>query len=233
MSEETEETAESQVLSAAETLFYAKGVRAVGMDQVRSASGFSLNRLYHLFPSKDDLVEAYLRRRDARWRRRLADYVEARPSPEDRILAVFDWLYDWFGEPGFHGCAFINAFGELGGTSSAVAGVVRFHKDQFRQYLAGLVAAADRPAPLADRLTLLAEGAMTAAAIFGSAEAARTAREAAQILLRASRPSAAGDNAIRGTSFHTAPALDSGALHDDRDGAVDDRSRGGCERRGS
>jgi len=181
------ETAELQALDAAEVLFYEKGVRGVGMDEIRSVSGVSFKRLYQLFPSKDGLVEAYLRRRDGRWRQRLADYADARPSPEERILAVFDWLFQWFSEPDFRGCAFINSFGELGATSPATAGIARFHKDQFRHYLAGLVAAANRPDHLTDHLFLLAEGAMTTAAISGSAEPARQARDAAHILLQTSR----------------------------------------------
>jgi AcrR family transcriptional regulator len=180
------ETAELQVLDAADALFNEKGVRGVGMDEIRTASGVSLKRLYQLFPSKDDLVEAYLRRRDGRWRQKLADYADARPSPEERILAVFDWLFQWFSEPDFRGCVFINSFGELGATSPATADIARFHKDQFRQYLAGLVAAANGPAPLTDHLFLLAEGAMTTAAIRGSAEPARQARDVAQILLQTS-----------------------------------------------
>lgn len=181
-----DEETESKVLSAAEALFYQKGVRAVGMDQVRSASGYSLNRLYQLFPSKDDLVEAYLWRRDGAWLKRLADHVDTHTPPEERILAVFDWLYVWFSEPGFHGCAFINAFGELSGTLPTVARVVHGHKQKFQQYLGDLVAAAGRPASLADHLALLAEGAMTTAAIFESAEPAQQARDAARILLWAS-----------------------------------------------
>jgi AcrR family transcriptional regulator len=178
------ETAEVKALDAAEALFYRRGVQTVGMDEVRSASGVSLKRLYSLFPSKGDLVEAYLRRRDGRWRRRLAEYADARTSPEERILAVFDWLFLWFSEPDFRGCAFINSFGELGATSQAVADIARLHKDEFRRYLAGLVAAANRPTRLTDHLVLLAEGAMTTAAISGSAEPARQAREAAQLLLQ-------------------------------------------------
>jgi AcrR family transcriptional regulator len=181
------ETAELRALDAAESLFYERGVQAVGMDEVRAASGVSLKRLYGLFPSKADLVEAYLRRRDTRWRRQLAEYADERPSPEERILAVFDWLYLWFSEPDFRGCAFINSFGELGASSPAVADIARFHKNEFRRYVAGLVAAARRPAWLTDHLVLLAEGAMTTAAISVSAEPGRQAREAARILLRTCR----------------------------------------------
>ncbi|MEU8877173.1 TetR/AcrR family transcriptional regulator [Streptomyces javensis] len=184
------ETAELRILDAAETLFYGRGIQAVGMDEIRSASGVSLKRLYQLFPSKGELIQAYLRRRDIRWRQRLAAYADSRATPEESILAVFDWLHEWFGEPDFRGCAFSNSFGELGATSSAVAETARAHKEAFFRYLAELTAAAGKPASLGDHLALLAEGAITTAAITGSAEPAHRAKAAARVLLDAAQPSA-------------------------------------------
>ncbi|MEU9450471.1 TetR/AcrR family transcriptional regulator [Streptomyces sp. NPDC048277] len=185
-----EQAAEERILDAAEELFYGQGIQSVGMDAIRAASGVPLKRLYQIFPSKNSLVEAYLRRRDARWNRDLAQYVETQGTPEQRILAVFDWLFRWFEEPGFRGCGFVNSFGELGATSPAVAGIAKAHKNTFRSYLADLVAAADAPARLADQLALLAEGAMTTAAVSGSAEPARHAKDAARALLRTARADA-------------------------------------------
>ncbi|MER7792563.1 TetR/AcrR family transcriptional regulator [Streptomyces sp. NPDC097640] len=182
------EATKERVLDAAEELYYGRGVQAVGMDAVRTASGVSLKRLYQLYPSKSALVEAYLRRRDARLLDGLARYVEAVPGPpEKRLSAVFDWLYEWFGEPDYRGCAFINSYGELGATTPEVAAAARAHKEAFRQYVAGLVATAGLPAPLAAHLALLAEGAITTAAISGSPEPAREAREAARVLMDAAR----------------------------------------------
>ncbi|MEU0810652.1 TetR/AcrR family transcriptional regulator [Streptomyces sp. NPDC005970] len=185
------EATKERVLDAAEELYYGRGVQAVGMDAVRTASGVSLKRLYQLYPSKSALVEAYLRRRDARLLDGLARYVEAVPGPPEkrfaRLSAVFDWLYEWFGEPDYRGCAFINSYGELGATTPEVAAAARAHKEAFRQYVAGLVAAAGLPAPLAAHLALLAEGAITTAAISGSPEPAREAREAARVLMDAAR----------------------------------------------
>ncbi|MFF7868097.1 TetR/AcrR family transcriptional regulator [Streptomyces qaidamensis] len=175
--------ARERALDAAEELFYGRGVQAVGMDDVRGTSGVSLKRLYQLFPAKEQLVEAYLERRDARWRGQLAAYVERREEPEERILAVFDWLGAWFGEPGFRGCAWLNAYGELGPTSARVAAQVRAHKRAFQEYLASLVAAAGLPGALAGQLFLLAEGAMVTAGVTGSTEPAAEAREAARRLL--------------------------------------------------
>lgn len=177
--------AREQALDAAEKLFYGQGVQAVGMDAVRTASGVSLKRLYQLFPAKDQLVEAYLERRDVRWRGRLAEHVDRHEDPQERILAVFDWLEGWFGEDGFRGCAWINSYGELGATSPRVVAHVRSHKRAFREYLAALVTEAGLPAALAGQLFLLAEGAMVTAGITGSAEPAAQARAAARVLLRA------------------------------------------------
>lgn len=177
--------AQEQVLEAAEELFYGQGVQAVGMDAVRNASGVSLKRLYQLFPSKEALVLQFLRRRDQQWRHALARYVDAHATPEQRVLAVFDWLHKWFSEPGYRGCAFVNSFGELGGISPEVADQARHHKQAFHDYVADLVAASGRPVELADQLVLLAEGAITAAAITGTPQPATQAHKAARLLMHA------------------------------------------------
>ncbi|MER6346898.1 TetR/AcrR family transcriptional regulator [Streptomyces sp. NPDC001595] len=177
--------AREQALDAAERLFYGRGLQSVGMDDIRGASGVSLKRLYQLFPAKEQLVEAYLERRDTRWRGRLAAHVAGHDDPRRRLLAVFDWLESWFAEPGFRGCAWINAYGELGATSAAVERRVRAHKTAFRDYLAGLVADAGLPAALTGPLFLLAEGAMVTAGITGGTEPAAQAREAARLLVDA------------------------------------------------
>ena len=165
----------AEVLRKAETLFYERGVQQVGMDQVRAAAGVSLKRLYQLFPSKDQLVLDYLTARDERWMASVREYAVSAGT----VLAVFDWLADWFEEPDFRGCAFVNSFGELGGTSTEVADIARRHKDAFRQLIRDLVGDDE----LGDQITLLAEGAITMAAIGGTAEPARQAKRAAEKLL--------------------------------------------------
>jgi AcrR family transcriptional regulator len=180
------DTARTRLLDAAEDLFYARGIQAVGMDDIRGGSGVSLKRLYSLYPAKEQLVEAYLQRRDVRWRGRLAAFVEQVDDPRERVLAVFDWLETWFREPGFRGCAWINGHGELGATSDVVAGLAREHKRAFADYVAGLVREAGLPEALAPQVFLLAEGAMVAAGILGTAASAAQARAAAEALVSAS-----------------------------------------------
>lgn len=171
--------ATTRLLDAAEALFYAQGVHAVGMDALRAESGVSLKRLYQCFASKDALVEAYLRRRDSRWRGSLEAYVDARGNDP---LAVFDWLHGWFSEPDFRGCAFVNSFGELGEPSPGIAEAIRLHKDEVRRYLIGLT-----DEVLGNRLFTLLEGATVIAAITEDPSVALSSRETAAILLAAQR----------------------------------------------
>nr|BFD95197.1 TetR/AcrR family transcriptional regulator [Kitasatospora sp. Xyl93] len=181
-----QEDPRTRILDAAEELFYGQGIQAVGMDAVRAASGMTMRRLYQHFPSKGELVEAYLLRRDGRWRASLAGYVSRTGgSPREQLLAVFDWLGRWFAEPGFRGCAFVNSLGELGAVSPAVVAAARHHKAEFGGYLAALAEAAGAPPATAVHLTLLAEGAITSAAVHGDPTAAADAREAARVLLEA------------------------------------------------
>lgn len=177
------------LLDATEALVYARGVQAVGMDQIREASGLSLKRIYALFPAKEDLVVGMLRRRDRRWRASLAAFVEQSGAgqsgagqtgdPAERVLALFDWLHAWFSEPGFRGCAWINIHGELGPASQAVLDEVRSHKKAFRDQ----IAAWTDTAGTADAVYLLAEGAIVTAGISGDPDIAREAKDAARLLL--------------------------------------------------
>ncbi|RJL31961.1 TetR/AcrR family transcriptional regulator [Bailinhaonella thermotolerans] len=185
------ETARTRLLETAYALFNERGIQAVGMDEIRSASGVSLKRLYQLFPSKDELVEAVLRRRDEDVRASVTARVEAHEDPEERILAVFDFLDAWFRQPDFRGCTFINTFGELGGVAGPVGDIARAHKQDLRDLFTALVAAAGRPRELAGQLTILANGAMATAGIEGSPTPARQARSAARTLLAATRPAPA------------------------------------------
>ncbi|MFD5248398.1 TetR/AcrR family transcriptional regulator [Amycolatopsis sp. NPDC058340] len=169
------------LLDAAEKLFYENGIQAVGMDQVRAASGLSLKRIYRFFEAKEDLVVAMLKRRDQRWRGSLAAHVEQVQEPRERVLSIFDWLADWFAEPGFRGCAWINAHGEFGSSSPAVLAEVRTHKQAFHEQIENWVRAIGRP--VTEPVYLLAEGAIVTAGISGDPAPARQAREAVKALL--------------------------------------------------
>ncbi|MFI2104624.1 TetR/AcrR family transcriptional regulator [Isoptericola sp. NPDC019693] len=178
-----EVTARDTVVAAADRLFYARGVQAVGMDAVRAEAGVSLKRIYTLFPSKEDLVVAVLALRTRQWADGVERAAATATTPGERILSVFDFLDEWFREDGFRGCAFINSFGELGATSPRIAAAVRGHKEAFQEHVLGLVREVGLPDAVALQVVLLAEGAQTTAAITHDADVAREARRAAASLL--------------------------------------------------
>ncbi len=187
MSPQTPDSSAAQrVLDAAERLFYARGVQAVGVDMVVAEAGVGVRTLYAHFGSKDRLVEAYLRRRNRRWLDRLQARM-AQAQGRDRVFAVFDALGDWFAEPGFSGCAFINVAGELH-TNPALRAIAREHKIALRTllHLAARDAAVAAPETLADQLMLLVEGAIVTAHVEGDRLAATRARSAAAALLTCS-----------------------------------------------
>ncbi|WP_328809814.1 TetR/AcrR family transcriptional regulator [Rhodococcus sp. NBC_00294] len=173
----------ARILSAADTLFYAKGVQAVGMDELRTEAGVPLKRLYAEFPSKSAIVTAVLDGRTTMWNNRIDEAESAHESPQDKLLSIFDFLHDWFLEDDFRGCAFINSFGELGATMPAVSDAARAHKLTFIDHVTTLAVAAGASPTVGLQIALLAEGAQTTAAITRSSETARAAREAAARLL--------------------------------------------------
>lgn len=183
------EEAHESILDAAEELYYAKGYAAVGMDELRSAAGVSLKRLYAQFPSKNDIIKAVLARKHDEWERMVGEAVGAAGTdPRARLLAVYDFLQSWFTADDFRGCAFINAFGELGGTAPEIARIVREHKASFQRYMAELVAEIGGTAALAAQLSILAEGAQSTAAIAADPQVAVQARAAAEVLIDAATP---------------------------------------------
>jgi AcrR family transcriptional regulator len=181
----TENELRDEVVTAADRLYYARGVQAVGMDELRAASGTSLKKLYAMFPSKESIVLAVLDRRHTIWTDGIERAASTVASPRDKLLAIYDFLADWFSADDYNGCGFINAFGELGATVPSVAEATRAQKESFQEYVAELVREAGAPDFLAPQLALLAEGAQTTAAISGSPDAARHARAAAETLIDA------------------------------------------------
>jgi AcrR family transcriptional regulator len=151
--------------------------------------------LYDRFGSKDALVSLYLRRRAARWQSfvltRLAEEHPRAGRP--RVLAVFDALDAWLSEQ-WRGCAFVNAYAEIGGTDHVALPVVRAEKEWMRQLLTALVA--DAGIPDADRLGaqlhLLYEGAIVAVTAGDQRDAVRLARAAGLRLLDAESRGAVG-----------------------------------------
>ena len=175
-----------RVLATAYGLFSRHGTRAVGVDRIIAESGVAKMTLYRNFASKDDLILAFLERREELWTRAwLQAEVERRAStPAARLLAIFDVFGDWFALDGFEGCSFINVMLEIDDPGHPVRDAAVRHLAEIRAYLAGLAAAAgvaDADA-FARQWHILMKGSIVAAGE-GDTAAARRAQELGALLL--------------------------------------------------
>jgi AcrR family transcriptional regulator len=180
-------SARERLLAAADELFYAEGVHTVGIDRVIERAGVAKATLYNAFGSKDELIRAYLTRRNQTWRTFLTRELAARyAEPRERLLGVYDLQGEWFAGPGFHGCSFANASAEAppGGPLEEVADDARAWVVALFTDLARAAGAAD-PEPLARQLAMLYHAATQSARMDRDPSAAVPARAAAVTLLDA------------------------------------------------
>jgi len=176
-----------RILSTASELFYQEGVRGVGIDRIIAESGVAKMSLYKHFKSKDVLIATYLEERTENWLAWLHTRVEELATePCDRILAVFDVYKEWFEQPDFHGCAFINTSIELFDSGHPAYQVCLNHMQAVADFLSNLVKEAKLPEPdiLASQLMILLKGAVVETVMQGNSDPAVRAKQAAVILIK-------------------------------------------------
>jgi AcrR family transcriptional regulator len=170
-----------KILAAADKLFYAQGIRRVGVDAIAAEAGVSKRTLYNYYPAKDDLIAAYL---TARFRHIAPSDAPAR----EQILGYFDYLGRAFARADFRGCPYVNAVTELSDPKHAAAGIALQFKEQRREWYRTLLErlGAKDAEGVATQLQLLAEGALASFMVRNDPEIAQSARAAAEVLLDAS-----------------------------------------------
>jgi AcrR family transcriptional regulator len=180
-------------MATAWRLFYRDGLRVVGIDTILAEAGVAKMTLYNHFSSKEELIIAILEKRDLEFRASLMERVESSgPDPTQRLLAVFDWLEDWFASEGFKGCVFIRAVSEYPDPAHPIHQTAWRHKIAVKAALADLCTAAGArdPAALAETLSLLIDGAIVTAHATQSTAPARSARATAVTLLQLAQSAA-------------------------------------------
>jgi AcrR family transcriptional regulator len=158
------------VLDTAEKLFYARGVRAVGMDELVRETGLSKMSVYRVFATKDELVGAYLDRRAERLLALIDAELERHAGdPAAALHGIMDAVAEDVARPGFRGCPFNNASAEFEDAEHPA----RVAASAYKAALLGrLAAAAERLAPargavLAGRLALVIDGMYLSAGVLG------------------------------------------------------------------
>lgn len=184
--------ARARLLSAAERLICARGVAGTGIEAILAEAEVAKATLYRLFGSKEALVEAVLDRHSRGWSAWFAARLAETPGPaEERLLAGFDILAEWFRSPGFRGCPILNAIGEGPAAGDAPRRVAAAHKARLSPVLLGLAREAGVPDPqaLVDAFILLMDGAIVVALASGSPAPAMTARATFAAVLQAAKAS--------------------------------------------
>ncbi len=180
-----EPEARERILDTAYELFSRRGVRGVGVDEVIERAGVAKATLYRHFPSKDELVLAFLERRERLW---TLDWVEAEArrggsTPEEQLLAIFDAFDGWFRRDDFEACSFINVLLEMGPEHQAGRASIQ-HLENIRSIVGRLAEEAGLrdPDSFARSWHILMKGSIVSAAE-GDSEAAQRAKSMARRLI--------------------------------------------------
>ena len=171
---------------AAYELFSREGVKSVGVDAVIARAGTAKMTLYRNFPSKDDLILEFLRRREQLWTHEWLEAESRRRggTPRDQLLAIFDVFSDWFGQPDFEGCSFLTTMIEINDREHPVHQAAVVHLANIRDYIERLAAETGirDVDSFARKWHILMKGSIMAAHE-GDAAAAARARELGELLL--------------------------------------------------
>ena len=125
MSSPEKPTMNERILETADRLFYLRGIRVVGVDTIAAEIGISKRTLYNHFPSKDELISAYLARR-------FRQVPASDKPPAEQILGTFDALERRFASKSFRGCPYVNAVVELGAADQSVRKIAIAFKESRR-----------------------------------------------------------------------------------------------------
>jgi AcrR family transcriptional regulator len=181
--------AKDKLFQTAARLFHQQGYRAVGVDTIAAESGVGKMTLYRHFPSKDELIVAFLQDSDEGFWYYFEQSTQDAPEPRDKLLAFFAGLQQYVTSPACYGCPFINIATEYPEQDYAGHQVALAHKQSVLARFAQLARAggARQPEALANALLLLMDGAYMAARMFGAApdNPASAVAEAAQQLVDA------------------------------------------------
>ncbi len=178
-----------RLFKTAAALFYQHGYRATGVDTIAAAAGIGKMTLYRHYPSKDDLIRAYLEESDRLFWMHFAQSTQGARSAREALLAFFASLQGYVTTPACYGCPFLNLASEYPEASHAGHQIAIEHKRTVRARFLALAreAGARAPEALADALLLLMDGAYTAARMFGPTpeNPAANVAEAARVLIDA------------------------------------------------
>jgi AcrR family transcriptional regulator len=181
-------SAREQILQTATRLFYHQGFRAVGIDTIIAESGVAKMTLYKHFPSKDDLIVAYLNRsNEAFWEWCDAETKPFEGDPKRQLEVIFEGVAKLASSPQCFGCTFTGAAGEFPELEHPGHKAALEHKKQVLAKFKELTKAAHlrQPQVVSEQLLMLMDGAWNAARMFGPNSHAKQVADAAKLIIAA------------------------------------------------
>lgn len=175
-----------RILDTATQLFYAEGVRAVGIDLVIAQAQVAKTSLYRYFRTKDDLVAAFLEGEDrAFWQQWDEAIARNGPDPARELDGLLKWVGERVARPGYRGCPQLNVAAEFADPSHPARVVSARHKLEQRARLTALCKrlGVKKPELCASQLSLLIDGAFTSGALLLGENAGKALRAAARALV--------------------------------------------------
>lgn len=177
-------SARERILLTAHDLFYRDGVRATGIDKVIAEAKVTKVTFYRHFPSKNDLICAYLEYRHDLWMAWFEDAISRYSTEYQGLMVLVPVLKEWFDKPIYRGCAFINSVSELGGVLPNVIEISSRHKRDMMLTIAKLLPDTERREELANAAAIAVDGAIVKAQLEAKTDS-NTALEGLKILLNA------------------------------------------------
>jgi AcrR family transcriptional regulator len=177
-----------RILGTASTLFYERGVRAVGVDLIVLEAAVAKTSLYRYFPTKDDLIVAFLEREDLEfWAQWDATVQRHAPDPRAELDSLLKWVGERVARPGYRGCPQLNVAAEFADPEHPARVVSAAHKLEQRRRLVAICKRLGAPKPdlLASQLALLIDGAFTSGALLLGDGAGKALRGAGAALVEA------------------------------------------------
>lgn len=178
------------ILRTASDLFYRRGVRAVGVDLIIQEAGVAKTSLYRHFPTKDDLIVAFLEREDVDfWSVWDAVAGQHASDPMGELEGHMRWIGERLSRSNYRGCPQINVAAEFAEPDHPARQVSRAHMHALRARLSLLAHRLDVPRPqeLAAQLALLVNGAFVSSGLLAPEEATGVLVASARALCGAAR----------------------------------------------
>jgi AcrR family transcriptional regulator len=178
-----------KILTTATDLFETRGIQASGVDTIIAEAGIAKATLYKHFPSKNQLITAYLREKSDKFYAWLNARLSSKKADSlDILYLLCELVEQWIMTPEFHGFPFHIAAVEFPDPDHPINQYSAVLAVELQGYLSKIAATAGakEPEALSQQLTILFEGAALIERLSPGSGAATRAKHAAITLIKAS-----------------------------------------------